>query len=71
METGAILLLSTDPNVAGEACLANPIRRSGFQAARHNILQGNFGKYNPNDITVVQHVPMTCMQNNKAEKDDD
>jgi hypothetical protein len=37
METGAILLLSTDPNVAGETCLANPLRRSGFQSARHNI----------------------------------
>jgi hypothetical protein len=37
METGAIMLLSTDPNVAGETCLTNPLRRSGFQAARHNI----------------------------------
>jgi hypothetical protein len=35
--TGAILLLSTDPNVAGETCLANPLRRSGFQAARLTI----------------------------------
>jgi hypothetical protein len=34
---GAILLLSTDPNVAGEMGLADPLRRSGFQAARHNI----------------------------------
>jgi hypothetical protein len=37
METGAILLLSTDSNVAGETCLANPLRSSGFQAARHNM----------------------------------
>jgi hypothetical protein len=29
------MLLSTDPNVAGETFLANLLRRSGFQAARH------------------------------------
>jgi hypothetical protein len=39
IETGAILLLSTDPNVAGETCLANPPRSSGFQAARHSIVK--------------------------------
>jgi hypothetical protein len=39
IETGAILLFSTEPNVAGETCLANPLRRSGFQAARHNIIE--------------------------------
>jgi hypothetical protein len=45
METGAILL-SADPNVAGETCLANPLRRSGFYAARRHI-----GK----DIPVTGH----------------
>jgi hypothetical protein len=34
---GTILLLSADPIVVGETCLANPLQHSGFQAARHNI----------------------------------
>jgi hypothetical protein len=37
IETGAILLLSTNVNVVGETCLANPLQRSGFQAARHSM----------------------------------
>jgi hypothetical protein len=35
IEVGAILLLTTAPNVAGETCLANLLQRSGFEAARH------------------------------------
>jgi hypothetical protein len=34
---GSYSVVATNPTVAGETCLANPLRRSDFQAARHNI----------------------------------
>jgi hypothetical protein len=37
IDTGAMILLSTDPNVAGVTCLAYPLWRFGIQVARHSI----------------------------------